>query len=177
MTDIIKPNDWGFWSKLLGKKVTNAKDFYSHLHSDSKSHSELAPYAVALVRTKSIIGYLLLAIFYKDGKAVRYLECTAKGWPYENEFWKKSLGQKYDDYQTELKRRQADTYSFPLLNLTFKVDNDWEKQSDGSYLQHNWHKCAIKVSEEQFIELFKLLTSPDEFGMKWRDLDWEDWGK
>jgi len=174
---IIGPNDMESWSQILGEKVETPEEFYNCLHADRKAH-EMPPYCVSLIRTSCILGLLLVAVFYEKGRAIRYLECSAKEFYYADEVRKEilnkedSTGKLYQAYQEELALRRRPAYTFPSLNLTFRVSDG----SDEYRRPESWHENAQPISEHQFYGLLALLQQGDKFG-RWIDLDWEDWGK
>jgi len=192
MTDFVDPDNMGFWSQVLGKKVETAEEFYNELFKVDKLHPEMAPYCVSLIRTDCILGHLLVAVFYENGKAIRYLECDTKRPSWLDEIDKKSLntkdpsGQLYQKSLEEYLLRQQPTYSFPSLGLTFKVGDDYADvgttNSDGIWVTSRspqlWADDAQPVTKEQFDGLLTLLQDDYKgLGKKWTDLDWEAWGK
>ena len=147
----------------MEKKFDSVKDFYSDLHGANKTYQTPGPYCISLVRTKCILGLLLVATFYRKGKPVRHLECSAKEWPYMTEMHKEYMSEEeFKKHEEELARRRMPSYTFSNVDLTLPAHDQ----------QRNWYEVAEVVTQDQFIRLLQEL--PD---MGWIDLDWESWGK
>jgi len=176
MTD----NNLKFWGSLMGKEFDTVEDFYTDLHGANGVYPVPGPYCISLVRTKCILGLLLVSVFYENGKSIQYLECGAKE-DYYTHYAKmvdeksmpeeklKKHKEKLKKHKEELVLRCLPTYTFVDLGLTLPVMDE-----DRSVFPSNsiWHKNARSVTEKQFVW---LLTNLPKKG--WIDLDWEDWGK